>query len=113
MFILFYFFSFLQLKNSLLLQIEYGNVEKYNQMEDENASDTSEKSKTGLGTPEKKGAGNDSKKEEASSSTPPASSSTSATKNDAKQEDGQDSDIEDPHGKILKTKSSLFFYCKL
>lgn len=71
--------------------------EKYNQLEDENASDTSEKSKTGLVTPEKK-APMEVKKE--SESTVPAPV-PSASKTEVKEEDDQDSDHEDPHVKEL------------
>jgi len=65
--------------------------EKYNQLEDENASDTSDKSKTGLVTPEKK----------ESDSTVPAPV-PSASKTEVKEEDEQDSDHEDPHGEFCK-----------
>ncbi|XP_046742852.1 lysine-specific histone demethylase 1A isoform X2 [Diprion similis] len=68
--------------------------EKYNQIDDENASDTSEKSKTGLGTPEKKILP-EPKKETSEASTAP--------KVEAKEEDEQDSDHEDPHVKELLT----------
>lgn len=71
--------------------------EKYNQLEDENASDTSEKSKTGLVTPEKK-VSTEVKKE--SESTVPAPV-PSASKSEVKEEDEQDSDHEDPHVKEL------------
>ncbi|KYN04574.1 Lysine-specific histone demethylase 1A [Cyphomyrmex costatus] len=71
--------------------------EKYNQLEDENASDTSEKSKTGLVTPEKK-ASIEVKKE--SESTVPAPV-PSVSKTEVKEEDDQDSDHEDPHVKEL------------
>jgi len=72
--------------------------EKYNQLEDENASDTSEKSKTGLVTPEKK-VSIEAKKE--SDSTVPAPV-PSASKTEVKEEDEQDSDHEDPHGEFCK-----------
>ncbi|KAL6267921.1 hypothetical protein P5V15_000989 [Pogonomyrmex californicus] len=79
-------------------KVEYREMEeKYNQMEDENASDTSEKSKTGLVTPEKK-APIEVKKE--SESTVPAPV-PSASKTEVKEEDDQDSDHEDPHVKEL------------
>lgn len=71
--------------------------EKYNQLEDENASDTSEKSKTGLGTPEKKLANEQAKASDA----PAATAATSAPKSEVKDEDEQDSDHEDPHGKVI------------
>lgn len=63
--------------------------EKYNQIDDENTSDTSEKSKTGLGTPEKKILP-EPKKDTIEPSTAP--------KVEAKEEEDQDSDHEDPHG---------------
>lgn len=66
--------------------------EKYNQLDDDNASDT-EKSK-GLITPEKKSS-TDGRKE--SESTTPASV-PSASKNESKEDDDQDSDHEDTHG---------------
>lgn len=69
--------------------------EKYNQLEDENASDTSEKSKPGLVTPEKK-TSVEVKKDESTVSAP------SASKSECKEEDDQDSDHEDPHGKFYK-----------
>ncbi|XP_011691505.1 PREDICTED: lysine-specific histone demethylase 1A [Wasmannia auropunctata] len=79
-------------------KVEYREMEeKYNQLEDENASDTSEKSKTGLVTPEKK-APMEVKKE--SESTVPAPV-PSASKTEVKEEDDQDSDHEDPHVKEL------------
>lgn len=71
--------------------------EKYNQLEDENASDTSEKSKTGLVTPEKK-ALMEVKKESESIVPAPV---PSASKVEVKEEDEQDSDHEDPHVKEL------------
>jgi len=70
--------------------------EKYNQLEDENASDTSEKSKTGLVTPEKK-VPTEMKKE--AESTAPASV-PSASKTEVKEDEDQDSDHEDPHGSL-------------
>ncbi|XP_029159001.1 lysine-specific histone demethylase 1A [Nylanderia fulva] len=79
-------------------KVEYREMEeKYNQLEDENASDTSEKSKTGLVTPEKK-VSTEVKKE--SESTVPAPV-PSASKSEVKEEDEQDSDHEDPHVKEL------------
>ncbi|XP_046616463.1 lysine-specific histone demethylase 1A [Neodiprion virginianus] len=76
-------------------KVEYREMEeKYNQIDDENASDTSEKSKTGLGTPEKKILP-EPKKETSETSTAP--------KVEAKEEDEQDSDHEDPHVKELLT----------
>ncbi|XP_046742851.1 lysine-specific histone demethylase 1A isoform X1 [Diprion similis] len=76
-------------------KVEYREMEeKYNQIDDENASDTSEKSKTGLGTPEKKILP-EPKKETSEASTAP--------KVEAKEEDEQDSDHEDPHVKELLT----------
>lgn len=68
--------------------------EKYNQLEDENASDTSEKSKTGLVTPEKKVSTEVKKESESTVPVPTAS----ASKSEVKEEDDQDSDHEDPHG---------------
>lgn len=68
--------------------------EKYNQLEDENASDTSEKSKTGLVTPEKK-VPTEMKKESESTV---LASAPSVSKSEVKEEDDQDSDHEDPHG---------------
>lgn len=87
--------------------------EKYNQLEDENASDTSEKSKTGLVTPEKKIPVETKKEPE---STVPAPTS-SATKTEIKEEDDQDSDHEDPHGMwiisylALSMLMGIFIYC--
>ncbi|XP_024870658.1 lysine-specific histone demethylase 1A [Temnothorax curvispinosus] len=79
-------------------KVEYREMEeKYNQLEDENASDTSEKSKTGLVTPEKK-APLEAKKE--SESTVPAPV-PSASKAEIKEDDDQESDHEDPHVKAL------------
>ncbi|CAL1676480.1 unnamed protein product [Lasius platythorax] len=79
-------------------KVEYREMEeKYNQLEDENASDTSEKSKTGLVTPEKK-VSTEAKKE--SESTVPAPV-PSVSKSEVKEEDEQDSDHEDPHVKEL------------
>jgi len=72
--------------------------EKYNQLEDENASDTSEKSKTGLVTPEKK-VSIETKKESDSAVPAPV---PSASKTEVKEEDEQDSDHEDPHGEFCK-----------
>lgn len=63
-------------------------------MEDENASDTSEKSKTGLGTPEKKVLPEPQKIVEAPVPVPAAT----AQKVEVKEEEEQDSDHEDPHG---------------
>ena len=73
--------------------------EKYNQLEDENASDTSEKSKTGLVTPEKKVA--PEVKKDIDSAVPPSAPASSAPKVEVKEEDDQDSDHEDPHVKEL------------
>nr|XP_050869193.1 lysine-specific histone demethylase 1A isoform X2 [Vespula vulgaris] len=79
-------------------KVEYREMEeKYNQLEDENASDTSEKSKTGLVTPEKKII-SDIKKESDPVLSVPASS---APKVEVKEEEDQDSDHEDPHVKEL------------
>lgn len=72
--------------------------EKYNQLEDENASDTSEKSKTGLVTPEKK-APMEVKKEPESTVPAPV---PSASKAEIKEEDEHDSDHEDPHGEFCE-----------
>ena len=72
--------------------------EKYNQLEDENASDASEKSKTGLGTPEKKGLIEIKKDSESVATAHPPM----ASKNEAKEDEDQDSDHEDPHGKLQK-----------
>ncbi|XP_025985884.1 lysine-specific histone demethylase 1A [Solenopsis invicta] len=77
-------------------KVEYREMEeKYNQMEDENASDTSEKSKTGLVTPEKKTSMEVKKESESTASVP------SVSKTEVKEEDDQDSDHEDPHVKEL------------
>ncbi|XP_018049255.1 PREDICTED: lysine-specific histone demethylase 1A [Atta colombica] len=79
-------------------KVEYREMEeKYNQLEDENASDTSEKSKTGLVTPEKK-VSIEIKKD--SESTVPAPV-PSVSKSEVKDDDDQDSDHEDPHVKEL------------
>ncbi|XP_011297565.1 lysine-specific histone demethylase 1A [Fopius arisanus] len=79
-------------------KVEYREMEeKYNQLEDENTSDTSEKSKTGLGTPEKKMLNEQVKVSEL----PAPIAATSAPKNEVKEEDEQDSDHEDPHVKEL------------
>jgi len=77
--------------------------EKYNQLEDENASDTSEKSKTGLVTPEKKVLTEMKKEPE---STAPASV-PSASKTEVKEDDDQDSDHEDPHGSLSSDYPNL------
>ena len=79
--------------------------EKYNQLEDENASDTSEKSKTGLVTPEKK-VSIEIKKD--SESTVPAPV-PSVSKSEVKDDDDQDSDHEDPHGEFYKLVISFKF----
>lgn len=73
--------------------------EKYNQMEDENASDTSEKSKPGLVTPEKKAV--TEVKKDTDTSISQSVSTSSAPKIEVKDEDDQDSDHEDPHGKSI------------
>ncbi|KAG7205312.1 hypothetical protein KM043_007316 [Ampulex compressa] len=79
-------------------KVEYREMEeKYNQLEDENASDTSEKSKTGLVTPEKKTMSELKKDSEPVLSVPPSA----APKLEVKEEDDQDSDHEDPHVKEL------------
>ncbi|XP_011873166.1 PREDICTED: lysine-specific histone demethylase 1A [Vollenhovia emeryi] len=79
-------------------KVEYREMEeKYNQLEDENASDTSEKSKTGLVTPEKK-APMEVKKESESAVPAPV---PSVSKTEVKEEDDQDSGHEDPHVKEL------------
>ncbi|XP_033219519.1 lysine-specific histone demethylase 1A [Belonocnema kinseyi] len=79
-------------------KVEYREMEeKYNQLEDENASDASEKSKTGLGTPEKKGLIEPKKDSEPVITAPLPISS----KNETKEEEDQDSDHEDPHVKEL------------
>ncbi|XP_050446710.1 lysine-specific histone demethylase 1A [Cataglyphis hispanica] len=79
-------------------KVEYREMEeKYNQLEDENASDTSEKSKTGLVTPEKKVSTEVKKESESTVPVPTAS----ASKSEVKEEDDQDSDHEDPHVKEL------------
>ena len=81
-------------------KVEYREMEeKYNQLEDENASDTSEKSKTGLVTPEKKVA--PEVKKDIDSTVPPSAPASSAPKVEVKEEDDQDSDHEDPHVKEL------------
>lgn len=73
--------------------------EKYNQLEDENASDTSEKSKTGLVTPEKKVV--PEIKKDSETTVPQSVPTSSAIKMEVKEEDDQDSDHEDPHGKRI------------
>ncbi|XP_012225605.1 lysine-specific histone demethylase 1A isoform X3 [Linepithema humile] len=79
-------------------KVEYREMEeKYNQLEDENTSDTSEKSKTGLVTPEKKVSTEVKKETESTVSAP----TPSASKTEVKEEDDQDSDHEDPHVKEL------------
>ncbi|XP_033326028.2 lysine-specific histone demethylase Su(var)3-3 isoform X1 [Megalopta genalis] len=81
-------------------KVEYREMEeKYNQLEDENASDTSEKSKTGLVTPEKKPV--PEVKKESEIPIPQAAPTSSAAKLEVKEEDEQDSDHEDPHVKEL------------
>ncbi|XP_076661793.1 lysine-specific histone demethylase Su(var)3-3 [Halictus rubicundus] len=81
-------------------KVEYREMEeKYNQLEDENASDTSEKSKTGLVTPEKKPV--PEVKKESETPIPQTAPTSSATKMEVKEEDDQDSDHEDPHVKEL------------
>nr|XP_031831109.1 lysine-specific histone demethylase 1A-like [Nomia melanderi] len=81
-------------------KVEYREMEeKYNQLEDENASDTSEKSKTGLVTPEKKVV--PEVKKETETTIPQSAPTSSATKMEVKEEDDQDSDHEDPHVKEL------------
>ena len=72
--------------------------EKYNQLEDENASDTSEKSKTGLATPEKKILVEPPPKVVESLALPSTASASSTGKTEPKEEEEQDSDHEDPHG---------------
>lgn len=77
--------------------------EKYNQIEDENASDTSDKSKTGVATPEKKILIEPQKIE-----VPAPVPTTQSTPNvEPKDEEDQDSDHEDPHGSL-----SLILYMK-
>ena len=78
--------------------------DKYNQIEDENASDNSEKSKTGQATPEKKPVA-ETKKESDSLNV----SAPSASKVEAKEEENRESDHEDPHGTVVFIKS----YCTL
>nr|XP_012148894.1 PREDICTED: lysine-specific histone demethylase 1A isoform X3 [Megachile rotundata] len=73
--------------------------EKYNQLEDENASDTSEKSKPGLVTPEKKVV--PEVKKESETAIPQSVPTSSVPKLEVKDEDDQDSDHEDPHVKEL------------
>lgn len=82
--------------------------EKYSQLEDENASDASEKSKTGQGTPEKKVVA-ESKKETEPVSTP--TSAPSASKVDLKEDEDQDSDHEDPHGTCFIASSIIWLCC--
>lgn len=78
------------------MQVEYREMEeKYNQLEDENTSDTSEKSKPSILTPEKKVV-IEAKKE--TEPIPPAAPTVSTSKVEVKDEDDQDSDHEDPHG---------------
>ncbi|XP_076176894.1 lysine-specific histone demethylase Su(var)3-3 [Ptiloglossa arizonensis] len=81
-------------------KVEYREMEeKYNQLEDENASDTSEKSKTGLVTPEKKVV--PEIKKDSETTVPQSVPTSSAIKMEVKEEDDQDSDHEDPHVKEL------------
>ncbi|XP_076247556.1 lysine-specific histone demethylase Su(var)3-3 isoform X2 [Calliopsis andreniformis] len=81
-------------------KVEYREMEeKYNQLEDENASDTSEKSKTGLVTPEKKVT--PEVKKESDTALPQSTPASTAPKIEVKEEDDQDSDHEDPHVKEL------------
>ena len=81
-------------------KVEYREMEeKYNQLEDENASDTSEKSKPGLVTPEKKVV--PEVKKESDTSISQSVPTSSAPRIEVKEEDDQDSDHEDPHGKYL------------
>ncbi|XP_057340669.1 lysine-specific histone demethylase 1A [Microplitis mediator] len=82
-------------------KVEYREMEeKYNQVEDENASDTSDKSKTGLGTPEKKNL-NETPKITEPIAAPVAAPAQPAPKVEVKDDDEQDSDHEDPHVKEL------------
>ncbi|XP_044593806.1 lysine-specific histone demethylase 1A [Cotesia glomerata] len=82
-------------------KVEYREMEeKYNQVEDENASDTSDKSKTGMGTPEKKSF-NEAPKVAEPVPAPAAAPVQPAPKVDVKDEEEQDSDHEDPHVKEL------------
>ncbi|KAF7990616.1 hypothetical protein HCN44_000421 [Aphidius gifuensis] len=77
-------------------KVEYREMDdKFNQLEDENASDASEKSKTSLATPEKKNVTEPSKGTDI-----PTFTSQSVSKGETK-EDVQDSDHEDPHVKEL------------
>ncbi|XP_011496060.1 PREDICTED: lysine-specific histone demethylase 1A [Ceratosolen solmsi marchali] len=79
-------------------KVEYREMEeKYNQAEDENASDNSEKSRTGQGTPEKKSITENKKEIEPMSNAPVPS----VSKLEVKEEEDQDSDHEDPHVKEL------------
>ncbi|PBC31381.1 Lysine-specific histone demethylase [Apis cerana cerana] len=81
-------------------KVEYREMEeKYNQLEDENASDTSEKSKPGLVTPEKKVV--PEVKKESDTSISQSVPTSSAPRIEVKEEDDQDSDHEDPHVKEL------------
>lgn len=76
-----------------IFKVEYKDTdEKFNQMEDENVSDTSEKSKANQNNSDKK----DSKKESDSGSSTPA---PSGSKVETKEEEHH-SDHEDPHSKI-------------
>ncbi|XP_020284295.1 lysine-specific histone demethylase 1A [Pseudomyrmex gracilis] len=76
-------------------KVEYREMEeKYNQLDEDNVLDTSEKSKPTLVTPEKKPSV-DMKKESESTV------SASASKTEIKEEEDQDSDHEDPHVKEL------------
>lgn len=81
-------------------KVEYREMEeKYSQLDDENASDTSEKSKPGLVTPEKKPVVD--VKKETDTSAPSSTPTSSIPKVEPKDEDDQDSDHEDPHVKEL------------
>ncbi|OXU27976.1 hypothetical protein TSAR_012260 [Trichomalopsis sarcophagae] len=77
-------------------KVEYREMEEKFQIDEENTSDNSEKSKTGQGTPEKKSVAETKKEIDAS-----INATASASKVEAKDEEEQDSDHEDPHIKEL------------
>lgn len=76
------------------------------QVDEENASDASEKSKTGQVTPEKKPAIDHKKDGESISTTSGPSNSKTDGKAEIKEEEDQESDHEDPHSEYF------FFFFK-
>lgn len=81
--------------------------EKYNQVEDETTSDTSDKSKVALGATEKKPAVEP--KKEVQSEPPANPSSSTSSKVEPKEENDDDSDREDPHGNCKFIKIAQHF----